>query len=169
MSRSNLKQSLEFVLLDECGKDGLDDGAPHTDPADPGGFTIWGLSKRAHPWITERTTRAEAEDVYEKVYWRAVKADNLPDGLDYVVFDFAVNAGAPTALRALKDIEDQKDKIEAFSQERANWYYALVEKKPALKKFIHDWITRTWQNNKRGHDMEAINNAYRAWESRTNT
>ena len=37
-----------FVFMDECGAGHEDDGAPHTTAGDPGGFTIFGLSKRAH-------------------------------------------------------------------------------------------------------------------------
>lgn len=151
--KTNLKQSIAFVLTDECGAGHEDDGAPHTDPTDPGGFTIFGLSKRAHPWISEKTTRAEAEDVYEKTYWRAVGADNLPSGLDYLVFDFAVNAGVPAAKATLKLALTEDEKLEGFSQYRAWWYYDLVDKKPALKKYINGWIARTWQANKRAHDM----------------
>lgn len=151
--KENLQQALDFVILDEVGAEGLKDGAPHTDPDDPGGFTIWGLSKRAHPWISEKTTRKEAEDTYEKVYWRAVGADVLPSGLDYLAFDFAVNAGVLKAKSILSLANTEEDKIEGFSQYRAWWYYDLVDAKPALKKFLNGWIARTWNNNRRAHIM----------------
>jgi len=152
--KANLKRSIAFVLTDECGAGHEDDGAPHTTPGDPGGFTIFGLSKRAQPWISERTTRAEAEDAYEKSYWRVAGCDDIPIGLDYLVFDLAVNAGVSQSRDILKlALTEVDDPIEGFSQYRAWWYYDLVDKKPALKKFIDGWIARTWLANKRAHDM----------------
>jgi len=40
--------------------------------------------------------------LYKKKYWDAVRGDELPMGLDYLVFDFAVNAGAGGAIKTLQ-------------------------------------------------------------------
>ena len=40
--------------------------------------------------------------IYKKQYWDAVKADDLPSGLDNAVFDYAVNSGPG---RAAKDLQ----------------------------------------------------------------
>lgn len=44
----------------------------------------------------------EVADIYQKQYWRQVKGDDLPTGLDYCVFDFGVNSGVSRAARYLQ-------------------------------------------------------------------
>jgi lysozyme family protein len=103
--KENLPFAMTYIIFEECGPKGLLDGAPHTDPDDPGGFTIWGLSKRAHPWITPKTTRKEAEDTYEKVYWRPIGCDQLMPGVDLEAFDIAVNTGVGNAMKMLRELK----------------------------------------------------------------
>lgn len=70
---------------------------------DRGGLTRWGISSRANPDVNVRTlTRDQAVAIYRERYWRAVRGDELPPGLALVVFDAAVNQGAPTACRMLQ-------------------------------------------------------------------
>jgi lysozyme family protein len=56
--------------------------------------------------VTKREVRAltksEAVKIYKAVYWDALKADELPPGLDHALFDFAVHSGVPRAVRALQ-------------------------------------------------------------------
>ena len=40
-----------------------------------------------------KLTPAKAAALYRAKYWRATDCDDLPDGLDYMVFDTAVNMG----------------------------------------------------------------------------
>jgi lysozyme family protein len=47
-------------------------------------------------------TRAEAADIYRAIYWRGVRGDELPVGLDAVMFDHAVNSGPKAAIRTLQ-------------------------------------------------------------------
>jgi len=143
--KDNKDEAIEHIILMEVGPKGLQTGAPHTDPDDPGGFTIWGLSKRAHPWITERTTLAEAVDVYDKVYWRAIKADDLPSGIDFIAADFAVNAGASACNRLLETLPKIHPTVDDFVAERDCFYADLVHRKPSLVKFLKGWQTRTRQ------------------------
>ena len=75
--------------------------------ADPGGKTRWG--------VTENVARAngykgdmrdfpieQAQAIYRKAYWDAVKAEELPPALRYAVFDAAVNSGVGQAIRWLQ-------------------------------------------------------------------
>ena len=41
-------------------------------------------------------------DIYKRKYWDKVKGDELPSGLDWCVFDFAVNAGVSRASKNLQ-------------------------------------------------------------------
>lgn len=76
-------------------------------PKDPGGATRWG--------VTERVARATgyaghmrdlpvelAKAIYRRDYWDAVRADDLPEGVRYAVFDAAVNSGVKQAAKWLQ-------------------------------------------------------------------
>ena len=158
--KKNLNECVDFVLLMECGPQGLIDGAPHTDPHDPGGFTIWGLSKRAHPWVKEKTTKEEAIDAYEKTYWRALKCDDMASGVDLACFDFAVNAGVPTVRRILKELKCTNDcTISGICERRRAFYTSLAEHKPEpYARFLKGWLKRVDQVEKKAQSMvEATN------------
>lgn len=80
-------------------------------PSDPGGATNLGITHRTlAAWrgkpVTKQDvrnlTRAEALEIYEAQYWRTSGADRLPVGIDYAVFDYAVNSGP---ARAVKDLQ----------------------------------------------------------------
>ena len=67
------------------------EGKPSNDPRDPGGFTIWGLAKRFHPWISMSTTIEQAKEVYLNEYWIPSGCDDAPFPMDICLFDSAVN------------------------------------------------------------------------------
>lgn len=47
-------------------------------------------------------SRDDATEIYRAEYWNALNCDNLPAGVDLVVFDFGVNAGPVRAARLLQ-------------------------------------------------------------------
>ena len=70
-------------------------------PADPGGETNWGISKRTYPNVNIKTlTREGAKEIYRRDFWEPLNGDRLYDGVAYQLFDFAVNSGINTAIRA---------------------------------------------------------------------
>lgn len=80
-------------------------------PDDPGGATNLGITKhtleawRGHPVSKDDVralTRSEALEIYKANYWDTVQGDKLPRGLDYAVFDYAVNSGPSKAARDLQ-------------------------------------------------------------------
>jgi lysozyme family protein len=82
-------------------------------PKDPGGATNLGitratLAKARRGPVTVADVRAltcaEARTIYRSLYWDAVRADDLPAGLDLAVFDYAVNSGPARAVRALQAV-----------------------------------------------------------------
>lgn len=104
---SRFEQCLQSVLAHEGGF------ADHKE--DPGGATNMGITRktlarwrRISPWwkldkaAVRALDRAEAARIYEALYWTASKAGLLPRGLDLAVFDFAVNSGPATAVKALQ-------------------------------------------------------------------
>jgi lysozyme family protein len=73
------------------------------DPHDPGGATKWGISNRSYPDIDiAKLTKADARDIYHNDYWQAMRCDELPSGLDLLVFDAAVNQGQGAATIMLQ-------------------------------------------------------------------
>jgi lysozyme family protein len=80
-------------------------------PSDPGGMTNLGVTKKAweawvkHP-VDEAEMRALTPEIvapfYKTRYWDACKCDQLPLGVDYAVFDFAVNAGVSRASKTMQ-------------------------------------------------------------------
>ena len=92
---------------------------------DPGGPTRLGITLntlRLHrgdpalpPSALDELTLAEIKDIYYSQYWLAARADELPRGLDYAVFDCAVNSGPRRAAfllqEALGDAAGRKDGI----------------------------------------------------------
>jgi len=101
------------------------------DPADPGGETLAGISRRANPafagwsvvdqvrkklgWTAcaktinealkaEPNLRATVKAYYKKVYWAPLKLDAEPNQrLAGTVYDFAVNAGPTPSLALLQE------------------------------------------------------------------
>lgn len=53
-------------------------------------------------------SKAKAQEIYKEMYWDPIRADKLPAGLDYMVFDFAVNSGPGRAVMELQMILDTK-------------------------------------------------------------
>jgi lysozyme family protein len=82
-------------------------------PSDPGGATNRGITIgtfrryiKAKGKIADlkAMTQAQAVKVYEAQYWDAVKADQMPFGVDFALFDFAVNSGPARAAMFLQEI-----------------------------------------------------------------
>lgn len=76
-------------------------------PQDPGGETNLGVTKRVYQEFggTKDMRDLTVEDVtpiYKTNYWDKVRGDDLPAGLDLMVFDFGVNAGPNKAIKYLQ-------------------------------------------------------------------
>ncbi len=101
--RSRFAECLPLILKHEGG---------YVDhPRDPGGATNLGVTiGTLSEWLGRPATKAEVKaltaadvaPIYEARYWRAAGCDRLPRGLDYAVFDFAVNSGVSRAVRVMQ-------------------------------------------------------------------
>jgi len=101
--RENFEKSLEHLLRSE--------GGYSNHPSDPGGATNLGVTQAVwEDWIdravTEENMRAltpaKVAPLYRELYWDRVKGDKLPSGVDYCVFDAAVNSGVSRAAKWLQ-------------------------------------------------------------------
>ena len=146
------------------------EGGYVNDPLDSGGRTNLGVTQRVweefvgHP-VTEADMKALTPEkiapMYKLKYWNPSYCEVLPKGLDYVVFDFAVNAGTgrsvktlqqaigcvadgvigPKTMAAINDA-NPKDLITKFSDARADFYQGIVARKPDQARFIKGWLNR---------------------------
>ena len=157
--KENFEPSLAAVLQHE--------GGFVNHPSDPGGMTNLGVTKAV--WeaysgkpATEQDMRSLTKEMvaplYRKRYWDACRCNEMPSGIDYLVFDFAVNAGCtrsaktlqqalriqtdgvigPVTLQAVKDA-DAKQLINDFSRNKENFYRSLV----TFSTFGKGWLNRT--------------------------
>jgi lysozyme family protein len=102
---SNFEAALTHVLKSE--------GGYVNNPADPGGMTNLGCTKAVweefvgHP-VSEADMRgltpADVAPLYKRKYWDKVSGDLLPSGLDYAVFDAAINSGPGRAAKWLQEV-----------------------------------------------------------------
>lgn len=92
------------MTFDECFERLLGHEGGFVDhPADPGGATKFGISKRSYPdEDIAGMTLERAKLIYLRDYWSPAGCDAVPDALRFDLFDMAVNAGVGTAVRCLQ-------------------------------------------------------------------
>lgn len=106
MAKDNFPQALRLVLADE--------GGVSDNKHDRGGLTNKGITQATYDAWRElhgRPTRsvraiehAEVDAIYREQFANKILFDKLPLGLDYALFDFAVNSGVSRAVRFLQRI-----------------------------------------------------------------
>lgn len=77
-------------------------------PDDPGGKTRYGITEAVARRVGYRGDMRElpldlAKRIYKAEYWDAVRADEMPPAVRYVLFDAAVNSGVGQAARWLQN------------------------------------------------------------------
>ena len=89
------------------------EGGYVNNPADRGGVTNLGCTKAV--WeqyighsVTNDDIKAltpnDVEPLYKTLYWDKVNGDELPYGVDFAVFDFAINSGVIRAAKTLQTV-----------------------------------------------------------------
>lgn len=100
----NFTEALEHVLKHE--------GGFVNHPSDPGGMTNLGVTRAVwEEWIGRESSEKEMRSLtpemvaplYKRKYWDRVKADDLPSGLNYCVFDASVNSGTGRSAKWLQE------------------------------------------------------------------
>ena len=78
---------------------------------DPGGLTNMGITKRTYDEYhgtdideegMRQLTKADVEPIYRRNYWDRCRCQDLPSGVDWAVFDLAVNSGTGRAAKLLQ-------------------------------------------------------------------
>ena len=168
---SNWDKSLALVLKSE--------GGYVNNPADPGGMTNLGVTKNVweewvgHPIdekIMRELTPERVAPLYKRKYWDACNCDNLPLGIDYLVFDFAVNAGVGRSAKTLQTAigcvpdgvigvntmaainkAEPKSLIDKFATAKTNFYQSLK----TFPIFGKGWLRRVDETKKNALEMLA--------------
>ncbi len=117
-----------------------EEGGYVNEPADPGGETKYGISKRAYPQLDIRAlTLDQAKAIYRRDYWDPLQLDQRKWGPALVLFDCAVNQGVGRAKQLLATVATSSQPfVVAFQAERALLYAAL----PTFQRFGRGWMRR---------------------------
>jgi lysozyme family protein len=158
MMLSNFPAALALVLQSE--------GNFVNHKNDPGGMTNLGVTRNVwKEWVKHDVDEAEMRaltpelvtPLYKARYWDACKCDDLPRGVDYCVFDSAVNMGSSRAAKLLQaalgvtadgaigratiaaaTAADPVELLEAFSLGKEAFYQSL----PTFATFGKGWLNR---------------------------
>ena len=154
---ANFDMAIDKILQHE--------GGYVNDPADPGGETNFGISKRNFPDVDiKNLTVDRAKEIYRANYWNRVGGDHIGDDeLALNIFDFAVNAGTGTSARIIQEIVgagvdgvignntisainrfDARMAVKEFQKRRVLHYVDLVKKNNNLLRFLSGWINRSF-------------------------
>jgi lysozyme family protein len=167
--RENFAEALQKVLHHE--------GGFVNHPADPGGMTNLGVTKAVwEEWVRHPVDEKQMRELsaslvapmYKTKYWDKIMGDELPVGVDYVVFDAAVNSGPGRAakwLQACVGVEvdggigpktlaavnafDTNQLIEDYAKRRLSFLMDLKH----WETFGKGWSRRVAEVQKTGLDM----------------
>lgn len=94
------------------GRVKVSEGGEVDNPKDPGGRTNIGVTQRVFAsWLRAQgkpsrdvytITPDEVAEIYKAQYWDKIHGDDLPEGVDYVVFDAGVMSGPSQAIKWLQ-------------------------------------------------------------------
>jgi lysozyme family protein len=134
--RGNLENCVKLTFGDE--------GGYVNNPNDPGGPTKYGITLKTLAAYRRQSVTAgdvkalslaEAAAILDSQYWRKVWGDELPRGVDYAMFDFAVNSGPAQAVKIAQRIcgVDRDGSMGAIT-------LAAIERAPT-KNFLDEYMT----------------------------
>jgi lysozyme family protein len=165
--QENFACSLPLVLVHE--------GGFVDDPRDAGGATNKGVTldvfRRffgASETVSDlrAITDAQVEHIYKTGYWDPCRCNDLPNGVDYVVFDQAVNSGPgrsakwlQAAVGVLANGSIGPQTITATSQRPpAEVINAMCDARLAFLRQLDTWTTfgRGWQTRVEGVRAEGL-------------
>lgn len=143
------------------------EGGYVNDPADPGGETNFGLSKRSYPSLDVKDlTRAQATAIYHGDWWVRYGLEDLPAPIAKKVLNTNVNVGPYQGAKQLQMSLQHKgqpvtvdgslgpltraacsavppDELLMELRKQAKGYYlALIADHPALVRYRTGWLKR---------------------------
>ena len=91
----------------------VNEGGYVDNKLDPGGATNWGCTQAVwEGYIGHKVsvddmkalTKEDVKPLYKKRYWDAIHGDAIPSGLDYCLFDCAINSGVNRSAKIIQEI-----------------------------------------------------------------
>lgn len=167
---ANFEKALTLVLEHE--------GGYVNHPKDPGGATMKGVTQAVYDAYRKLRGRGvqsvkliseeELRAIYKFQYWDKVQGDFLPAGVDYAVFDFAVNSGVSRAAKYLQAVlgvaQDGQigAKTLAGITSPANTINALCDRRMGFLRNLKTFLTfgKGWTRRVQGvraHALEMVN------------
>ena len=101
----NWNKSFDLVIVNE--------GGYVDNKLDPGGATNWGCTQAVwEGYIGHKVsvddmkalTKEDVKPLYKKRSWDAIHGDAIPSGLDYCLFDCAINSGVNRSAKIIQEI-----------------------------------------------------------------
>ena len=139
--RDNLITSTEWILAHE--------GGYVNHPDDPGGATnmgviqttydAWRQRKKREPQSVRYITKDEVIAIYKDQYWDKVWGDYLPNGVDYAMYDFAINSGPSRATKFMQSLLGVKE-----DGVMGNVTLAAIKAKNNIEQLLIDYNFKRW-------------------------
>ena len=139
--KQNFEQCMGWLLEHE--------GGYVNHPNDPGGQTNHGVTRAVYEQYAGRQvmdgemeglTHDDVYPIYRENYWDRIRADDLPSGVDWSVFDWGVEQDGgigPMTLQAVLEVDPAKI-IEQMHHMRDGFYRSLS----TFDTFGRGWIRR---------------------------
>ena len=167
--KQNFDESLKMLLHHE--------GGYVWHPKDPGGETNLGVTRAVYEqWVGRQVMDGEmkaltVEDVapiYKTNYWDRIRGDDLPSGLDFAAFDWAVNSGTGRPAKVIQKYisakqdgaigpktlalvaeNDPSNMIQYLYEQRQKFY----ERLKTFERFGKGWTRRNQETLKAAMEM----------------
>lgn len=157
------RHAVEVVLKHE--------GGYVNNPADPGGETKYGISKRSYPHLDiKNLTKEQATQIYYDDWWQKYRYGEIKDlAVATKVFDLSVNMGPSAAHRILQravnfvsaaelkvdgilgpltlaavNAADPEKVLQMMRYKAAEYYHALAKRRAESRVFLLGWLNRAY-------------------------
>lgn len=141
--KNNYQDCLTRLLKDEGGysNNKNDSGGPTNFGITIADYRLY-INKQGQAIDVKNMTVDQAKTIYKAKYWDALNCDTLSSGVDYTVFDYAVNSGIGRPRKALGKFKDKTgiELIDAINNERAAFLQAIGSGKNSV--FEKGWQAR---------------------------
>ncbi len=166
--KENWKASFDMMLESEGGFSDDEHDKGNWLPDGRKGSTNLGVTQTVwESWVGRQSNEKEmrnltpalVEPMYRKKYWDACRCNDLPSGVDYLVFDFAVNAGVGRSAKTLQsavgttpdgaigpltlaavNAHTPEELVEEFTKEKIRFYTGLNN-----PTYEQGWLNRVGQ------------------------
>ena len=131
------------------------EGFKSLDPDDPGGETVYGISRIYHPemWVDGKPPTWTQAEAFYLALWIANGCDQLLSPVDWIHFDSCVNPG-PGAAKGFRmwssEHKDPTRQSVEYAILRLRYYLKAVKQRPVSLKYLAGWMDRTLDFLERG-------------------